>query len=129
MAKKQASHFDSPTDFIKAMETLPAPTVIHQIPDKIRFLGREVAINLDPKYEDDGLFDPKHLNITVRPEQRISEEMDTLLHEVLHCIDHLMNTSMSERQVRLMATGLIAIFQDNPEFAEYITQPLGGNNI
>jgi hypothetical protein len=43
-----------------------------------------------------------------------------LLHEILHAIDDAMQTKMKERQVHCTATGLLALFKDNPDFVKYM---------
>ena len=44
------------------------------------------------------------------------EMADTILHEVLHAVDYAMDTQLTENQVRRIATGLVAVFKDNPKF-------------
>lgn len=39
---------------------------------------------------------------------------NTVLHELLHCICHLMRNSMKEADVDRMATGVRMLFIDNP---------------
>lgn len=49
------------------------------------------------------------------------EQADTVLHEVIHAVDHQMDTELTETQVRRIATGVVAVFKDNPKFySEYI---------
>ena len=43
--------------------------------------------------------------------------INTLLHECLHTIDHAYGLDMTERQINVMATALIAFARDNPELA------------
>lgn len=40
--------------------------------------------------------------------------VNTLLHECIHMIDHQYDLDMSERQVTVLATALIAFARDNP---------------
>lgn len=46
--------------------------------------------------------------------------INTLLHECIHTIDHTYNLDMSERQVDVMATALIAFARDNPRIAQQL---------
>lgn len=46
----------------------------------------------------------------------LDEKSDTVLHEVIHAVDHQMDTDLTETQVRRIATGLCAVFKDNPKF-------------
>lgn len=50
------------------------------------------------------------------------EEADTVLHELIHAVDLSMGLELSEHQVHHLATGLIALFQDNPEVALYLAE-------
>ena len=49
------------------------------------------------------------------------QQRDTLLHEVLHGIDHELNCKLSEAQIRRMATGLLQVLRHNPEFVAFLT--------
>lgn len=93
-------------------------------PSVIRVFGRNFYIIYSSLLEggmtDLGL---THFNeglVNIRNEQHPIEERDTILHEFIHVIDNVMGCEMSERQVTLLAHGLIGIFQDNPEFAQYL---------
>jgi hypothetical protein len=48
---------------------------------------------------------------------------NTLLHEALHTISHSYDLELSERQVSVTATAIIALFRDNPELIDYILKP------
>lgn len=50
------------------------------------------------------------------------EEADTVLHEVIHGIDYVMGLGLEERQVRGLGAALVGLFQDNPQFAKYLSQ-------
>jgi Zn-dependent peptidase ImmA (M78 family) len=54
------------------------------------------------------------LNSSNSPESMLN----TLLHECIHTIDHAYDLDMSERQVTVLATALIAFARDNPEHAK-----------
>lgn len=122
-AKKETSKRNPLQDIVEAMSK---EEYRYPVPSSVLILGRQVPIRLDPKLEDDGEFDYKNLGIRVRPAQMPIEEMDTILHETIHAIDHWLDLEMTERQVRLMATALIGLFQDNPDYAEFVTRPLKG---
>jgi hypothetical protein len=48
------------------------------------------------------------------------QQADTLLHEVMHAVDHEMHCSMSEPQIRRMATGLLAVLRQNPQLIAFL---------
>lgn len=100
-----------------------------QRPSNVRVFGRNYTINYVPEYmglEDYGTTSDHLLLINIKEHQLPIEEADTVLHEVLHAIDFTMDLEISEHQIRALATGLIGVFQDNPEFAKYITEPKTG---
>ena len=59
--------------------------------------------------------------------QRPFDEADTILHEVLHAIRYCQGREdggeVEEDYVRSLATGLIGVLQDNPEFAAWLCSP------
>lgn len=96
----------------------------YPVPTSVLVVGRNVPIKLVKDCPHDGEFDPYKLGITIKDGQVSIEEMDTLLHETMHAIDHWLDLGLSERQIRVMATGLIGVFQDNPDFADFVTRPM-----
>lgn len=48
------------------------------------------------------------------------QQADTLLHEVMHAVDHEMHCSMSEPQIRRMSTGLLAVLRQNPALVAFL---------
>lgn len=56
-----------------------------------------------------------------------TEETNTnvLLHEILHAVSDAYDLELSERQVNVLATALIALARDNPEYARrfFISAP------
>jgi hypothetical protein len=92
------------------------------IPSSVVILGR--VYNIDQKDFIDGDLlgqcDSDALKITIKKNQPAILEADTLLHEILHAIDDAMQTKMKERQVHCTATGLLALFKDNPDFVKYM---------
>lgn len=60
--------------------------------------------------------------IFVDPDIGADSQRDTLLHEVVHAIDHDMDTGMRERQVKLLATGLFQFLRANPEIIRWMCE-------
>lgn len=56
---------------------------------------------------------------------QLEEKQDTILHEMIHCLDHIMQTNLEERQVHALASGIYAMIRDNPHFFLWL---LGGFN-
>lgn len=93
-----------------------------KLPDVVRVLGRDVPIVVS----DDllarawGEYDFESQIVRIRAGQQPHFEADTVLHELIHAIDDVMQLNMKERQVHCLASGLIALFKDNPTFFDYL---------
>lgn len=97
------------------------------LPRGIRVLGKDISIDYatkDTTFEDAGQMCEETLSITIQPGQLPIEEMDTVLHETVHGLDYILDLGLSEHQVRMLATGLIGLFQDNPEFTAFVTRQI-----
>lgn len=62
----------------------------------------------------------KQQELRIAPDLTLAQEQDTLLHEMLHAIDYAMNGKMSERQISVMATGLLCVMKHNPALLRYL---------
>lgn len=95
-----------------------------KLPSLIRVIGKPYSVELVPKTKletaDLGECKYPEQQITIQSGQAKEQEQDTLLHEVIHAVDEAMDTDLSETQVRRMATGLLAVFHDNPDFVKYL---------
>ena len=60
--------------------------------------------------------------IVIDPNVHVDQQKDTLIHECLHAIDHEMDTGLRERQIRLIATGLLHFIRSNPELIKYVAE-------
>ena len=67
-------------------------------------------------------------HLDIRSGQSPFEHRDTVLHEALHAVLHQQGRFNSyeeeEPYVRAIATGLMGVFQDNPEFASWLIAPI-----
>ena len=93
------------------------------IPPKIRVLGRDlpvVFVTNDEMPKAFGEYDYEMQVVRIRVGQQPHFEADTVLHELIHAIDDVMLLGMTERQVHCTASGLIALFKDNPDFLDYL---------
>jgi hypothetical protein len=66
-------------------------------------------------------------SITILADMSPAEELDTVLHELLHAICHVMNVPFQnqdaeETVVHMMGTGLAGVFLDNPSLLAYIAE-------
>jgi hypothetical protein len=95
----------------------------------VKILGREYTITyvspspLNTAYM--GLCDNSRQLIYIEDYQTQVEEADTVLHEVIHAIRNMARldipADLEEQMVATTATGLISVFHDNPEFAQWVT--------
>lgn len=96
-------------------------------PESVRLMGRTYDIKYVPGsaladgHDFGQIIYPLH-TVFILDGQTPVEEADTVLHELIHAIDLTMGLDMSEHQVHHMATGLMALFQDNPEIAKYFAE-------
>lgn len=71
-----------------------------------------------------GLWHESRNRIDYRTRLAADIKRDTILHELMHAIRSLQGREyggeVEEDYVRSLATGLIGVFDDNPEFAEWL---------
>lgn len=99
-------------------------------PEALRINGRIFSVRYSPAAAmPDALglcyFDKTLLEI--RGDQSPHETRDTLLHELMHALRYTQGREyagdVEEDFVRSLATGLMGVFQDNPEFAKWLITP------
>lgn len=92
-------------------------------PAAVRILGKRYTIEwCNPRDigDDYGECRSHECAIKVSTEQAEIQQRDTLLHEICHGVDFEMDTKLTERATRLMATGLLGVLRDNPELVAYL---------
>lgn len=101
-------------------------------PQKIRIFGKVFNIRYIPsggepfvgdRKDDYGECDVDNQDIVVRDGQPLETEQDTVFHEIFHAVDGSMvdeEQMIDEAVVRRMATGLLAVFKDNPRLLSYL---------
>jgi hypothetical protein len=106
------------------MDKIKRP-VYNKLPDQVRVLGKIFKIRYmkDDEWTDaDGLMQLDSQDILVREITALGYMQDTLLHETIHAIDETLVTGMTEQQVSNIASVLLAVLKDNPEFTKWILQ-------
>lgn len=94
------------------------------VPTKLRVMGKMYEVKLVPAAdvgEDYGDCNDRVGQIRVACDAYFDEQRDTVMHEALHALDHALNTKLKERQVRVLATGIVLLLLDNPQLASYLT--------
>lgn len=96
-------------------------------PKTIKIMGQRFRVHLrqEPLVEEIGIvqgYMSSHKGEIIIRESRPELEVDTLIHEILHAIEYKMGLTHNEHYVNRFATGLTAVFHDNPKVLEYIAQ-------
>ena len=92
-----------------------------QIPQKFRLFNQTWSVRgavQGELPEDLGQCRPDQLEIVINPNQVAESMMHTLAHEIVHAIETKQHLEMTERQVDLIALGLIDLARSNPGFWE-----------
>lgn len=95
----------------------------------VKIFGKPFAVSFKPDNfaaSTLGLCEPFKNEITILDVQPPAEELDTVLHEILHAICHVMSVPFDtpdheEHVVRTLGTGMAGVLLDNPELLAYIT--------
>jgi len=94
-------------------------------PLRVRVLGKRFTVewcdegntSLDDCY---GIADSANQKIYIQTGLPVETEQDTVLHEVMHCIEEAMGLDLDEMVIKKMATGILAVIKDNHGFATYL---------
>jgi hypothetical protein len=98
-------------------------------PNKIRIFGKPHELVFVPQDIEHGIlgqYSYKSHVLHIKQGQPPAEELDTVIHEVLHAITNVMTVDfgdedMEEMVVRKFGTGITGVLLDNPEFLQYIS--------
>lgn len=95
-------------------------------PKTVRIIGSNYKIIpvVGKKWDEcDGYMELGSHTIAVRIEERVlAYQQDTILHETIHAIDDTLGLGMTEAQVSQMASVLLAVLKDNPEYTKWLLQ-------
>ena len=97
-------------------------------PASVRVLGRNYKLTYETDAARFGYCDLKIGVINVSPDQDEFSLRDTLLHECLHAVLYQQGSThaykLEESFVRPLATGIMALFQDNPALVKTLFSPV-----
>lgn len=91
--------------------------------DPLRILGKTYKISVMPDHTPDeefGACSYAYQLIEYNGKLALDERKDTIIHEMVHCLDHALQTKMSEEQVHAISSGFYAIIKDNPDFFRWV---------
>jgi len=89
---------------------------------KVDILGKRFTVRWSKMEKDYGQCESGKCLITVDPSQHAEQQRDTLLHEILHALDHESDTGLRERQIRVQATMLLQFMRANPEVVRWLCE-------
>lgn len=93
-------------------------------PPHIRVIGKDVEVveDSDALHDEDRVGDYMEQRQRIRYSRNQTDDQlrDTVLHEVIHVVEQCMQLDLEEQQVAGLATGLYAVFRDNPEFIRWL---------
>ncbi len=95
----------------------------NKIPLSVRILGKHYKVEPMPEHTMDGEFGACNYAfqlIEYNSKLAVDECKDTILHEMVHALDHGMQLKLTEEQVHAVATGFYSIIKDNKEFFEWV---------
>lgn len=93
------------------------------MPSTINVSGRLYDISVVPTIDEDGSLGrvlDETLQIEVLKDQHPLSRKDTVLHEVIHAIDHVTQLDLTERQVYVLAGQLLDTLRRNPDFTAWL---------
>lgn len=100
------------------------------IPNKVTIGYKEFKVNLIDSHVVDGSkvcygnieYDNGNINLSTLYD--VEQQKCTFVHECLHGIDEIVESELTENQIRLLAKGLYTFIKDNPKIFEDMIQPL-----
>lgn len=91
-----------------------------KLPQSVDLLGKTWTISQKKDSKNFGTCYHGKCVINVTPTQSLENARDTVLHEIIHALEVEGQLKMSERQVRILATLLLAALRHNPKLAAFL---------
>lgn len=98
------------------MDKMMDPVVILGLHYDVVYVDREH----DGMSDKVGLAEPDHTRLLITRGYSAEAERETVLHEVLHILDIAMRVGLSEKQVSVLARGLLCVLTQNPHLTKKI---------
>jgi len=89
------------------------------LPITFQLIGQTWTIRAANQFElvdDLGLCNPDQLEIIINPNQAEDSMLHTILHEIIHSIEIKLCLELTERQVDLLALGILDLLKSNRDF-------------
>ena len=101
-----------------------------ELPKSIKVLGKPWRVILTESAFGTytyGATYARELKMEIHKDQPPLQELDTVIHELIHVVEDTIKLEFSEKDVHGLAAGLVAILVDNPELVEYIREKVSAN--
>lgn len=94
-------------------------------PQRVKIVGKNYSVVVVDKVDEEdslGDSDEPSQQITIRRCQHFEAAKDTVLHEIVHAIDHAMGMDLAEQQVVGIAAGVLQVLRENPKLARFLLE-------
>jgi len=83
--------------------------------ESVRIFGKNYLIDRVDKFEDAGQVGAADSDgiISIKKNTNYDFEQETLLHEIIHCIDEAIGSGLTEQQVTAISSGLFCVYREN----------------
>jgi hypothetical protein len=93
-------------------------------PSTLKILGKRFRVQYvsgEPLSEDEtGECDSEKQLISVKEGQELEAEQDTVIHEILHALEDLLELKLEHDNIVRLTTGLHALVKENPRLFTYL---------
>jgi hypothetical protein len=81
----------------------------------IRIFGKNYIVDMVDGFDDTGQVGEADSAgiISVKKNSNYDFERETLLHEIIHCIDEATGAGLTEQQVTAISSGLFCVYREN----------------
>lgn len=96
---------------------------IFALPSVVNIIGKPYTVKIVESLDDgasDGEMSEHLQQIQIAAGQTWENERDTVLHEAIHGIEERLQLKMREKQVAILATGLLQVLRENPKLVAYL---------
>ena len=90
------------------------------IPTTVDIFGKPYRVEVKAEMSDYGECKHDECLLEIGAHQCDTQKRDTLLHEIMHGIEHELNITVTEKAVRMMATGTLAVLRQNPALVAFL---------
>jgi Zn-dependent peptidase ImmA (M78 family) len=92
-------------------------------PKRVYVAGIAVSVEFKKSLGDCfGRYSASRNLVLVEEGQNQDQERDTVVHELVHVIEHAMGITFTEEEVSKLAHGLVSLPRLNPQLVDYITE-------